>query len=98
MMAMIALAMKEDPVGVASGAILGHALATVLAVTIGSIACKYVSEKVVHIIRSAVLGLCVPNWSRGADCVTCACAHHLAVRDVQRGIAIVHYSLVCISC
>jgi hypothetical protein len=52
MMAMIALAMKEDPVGVASGAILGHALATVLAVTIGSIACKYVSEKVVHIIRS----------------------------------------------
>lgn len=50
MLATIALAIKSDPIGVATGATLGHAIATVIAVSIGSIASKYISEKVVQII------------------------------------------------
>jgi putative Ca2+/H+ antiporter (TMEM165/GDT1 family) len=50
MLATIALAIKSNPVGVATGATLGHAVATLLAVSIGSMASKYISEKVVQII------------------------------------------------
>lgn len=50
MLATIALAIKSHPVGVAAGATLGHAVATLLAVVIGSMASKYISEKVVQIV------------------------------------------------
>lgn len=50
MLATIALAVKSNPVGVLSGATLGHAVATLIAVTAGALASKYISEKAVHLV------------------------------------------------
>jgi putative Ca2+/H+ antiporter (TMEM165/GDT1 family) len=47
MLATIVLAVSQSPVGVAGGAIAGHALATLLAVLGGAIASKYMSEKTI---------------------------------------------------
>lgn len=50
MLATIALAIKSNPVWVAVGATLGHAVATLIAVTAGALASKYISEKAVQIV------------------------------------------------
>eukprot|EP00892_Ulva_mutabilis_P006382 jgi/Ulvmu1/4115/UM019_0094.1 len=50
MLATIALAVKSNPVGVLTGATLGHAVATLIAVTAGALASKYISEKAVHLV------------------------------------------------
>lgn len=50
MMATIALAVHNHPVGVAVGATLGHALATVIAVVAGALASKHISERMVSLV------------------------------------------------
>ena len=50
MLATIALATTNSPVGVAVGATLGHALATIIAVVGGAICSKYISEKMVSLV------------------------------------------------
>lgn len=47
MLATVALGAAQSPVGVATGAIVGHALATLIAIAGGSVLSKYVSEKTV---------------------------------------------------
>ncbi|XP_024515650.1 GDT1-like protein 2, chloroplastic [Selaginella moellendorffii] len=47
MLATVALGAAQSPWGVASGAILGHTLATLLAVLGGALLARYISEKVV---------------------------------------------------
>ena len=56
MLATIALGAAQNPVGVASGAVMGHAIATGIAVLGGAIASRYVSEKTIS-ITSGVLFL-----------------------------------------
>ncbi|CAL5222510.1 g4884 [Coccomyxa viridis] len=45
MLATVALGASHSPLGVSLGAVLGHALATLLAVTGGALASKYISER-----------------------------------------------------
>jgi putative Ca2+/H+ antiporter (TMEM165/GDT1 family) len=54
MLATIALAIKCNPIGVAVGATTGHAIATLLAVTAGALAAKYISESVVQIVGGSL--------------------------------------------
>lgn len=54
MLATIALAVKSNPVGVLTGATLGHAVATIIAVTAGALASKYISEKAVHLVGGSL--------------------------------------------
>lgn len=54
MLATVALGASQDPLAVAAGAIAGHALATGIAVVVGAIACKYVSEKAINVISGAL--------------------------------------------
>ena len=50
MLATIGLDVHKSAVGVAVGATLGHALATVIAVLAGSLASKWISERTVNLI------------------------------------------------
>ncbi|BDA41581.1 GDT1-like protein 1, chloroplastic [Coccomyxa sp. Obi] len=50
MLATVALGVSHSPIGVALGAILGHGLATLLAVTGGALASQYISEKTLGFI------------------------------------------------
>jgi putative Ca2+/H+ antiporter (TMEM165/GDT1 family) len=50
MLATIALGAAQSPLGVAGGAVLGHVLATAIAVVGGAVASKYISEKTVGFI------------------------------------------------
>ena len=54
MLATVALGAAQNPFGVATGAIVGHTVATGIAVLGGAIASKYVSEKTIN-ITSGVL-------------------------------------------
>ena len=54
MLATIALAVHSNPICVAAGASLGHALATVIAVLIGAVASRYISERMVNFIGGAL--------------------------------------------
>eukprot|EP00891_Asterochloris_glomerata_P000685 jgi/Astpho2/685/e_gw1.00013.117.1_t len=54
MLATIALGASQSAVGVAGGAILGHAVATAIAVMAGAFASKYISEKTVGYIGGSL--------------------------------------------
>ncbi|KAK9865140.1 hypothetical protein WJX84_008219 [Apatococcus fuscideae] len=54
MFATIALGASQNPFGVAVGAFLGHAVATVLAVLGGALAANYISEKTISYIGGAL--------------------------------------------
>ncbi|KAL0342284.1 UNVERIFIED_CONTAM: protein PAM71-, chloroplastic [Sesamum calycinum] len=54
MLATIALGAAQSPWGVASGAIVGHLLATSIAILGGAFLSKYISEKLVGYIGGAL--------------------------------------------
>lgn len=63
MLATIALGAAQSPVGVATGAIVGHGIATAIAVIGGSIASQYISEKTVGYVGGVLfLVFAVATW------------------------------------
>lgn len=54
MLATIALGASQNPVGVVAGAVLGHGLATGIAVVGGALAAQHVSEKQINIISGVL--------------------------------------------
>ena len=54
MLATIGLAASQSPVGVCIGAVSGHAIATAIAVFIGVIASKYISEKTINLVSGVL--------------------------------------------
>jgi putative Ca2+/H+ antiporter (TMEM165/GDT1 family) len=54
MLATVALAVAQNPVGVAVGATAGHAAATAIAVVGGALAGRHVSERTVNAISGAL--------------------------------------------
>ena len=65
MMATIALAVHSNPYGVALGATGGHALATLIAVIFGSLASRYISERMVSLIGGSLFLLFAAETALG---------------------------------